>query len=79
MRFGAVPIPIFLPLRCVEEIAEGFCDIASLFRRFSKKINTGVSVFDNLLRLIREQGPLDLVDVDVTNPDSRVKIKILLR
>ena len=77
MRIGWVRIPILLPLRCLEEVVEGICDILSLFH--IKKAIAAVSVVDTALMLLRTHGPLDLVDVDVKSPESRVKIRILLR
>ena len=76
MRFGPVPIPILLPLRCLEEVIEGISDLLNIF---SRKAFTCISAIETALMLLRTYGPLDLVDVDITSPSGRVKIKVLLR
>ena len=79
MRIGFFPIKIVFPLRCLDEVVEGVCDILSLFRWVSRKALAAVAVIEAAFTALRAQGPFDLVDVDVKSPDARVKIKILLR
>lgn len=78
-RIGYVPIPVLFPLRCPEEVAEGFLDILSLFKRVSKKAYPAMLGIENALMLLRNYGPLDVMDVDIKSPETRVKIKMLLR
>lgn len=79
LRIGRFALPILLPLRCAHEIIEGFGDFTSLFKRISKKPHMGIHAAEAALLAVKEHGPLDLIDIDVTSPDARVKIKILMR
>ena len=78
-RIGFFTLPIVLPMRCAHEIVEGFMDFLSLFRWCSGKAYGYLQIAESALLLVKDYGPLDLVDVDVTSPDARVKIKILTR
>lgn len=71
--------PIVLPIRCVNEVIEGFSDILSLFRWINKKAFKYISIVETVLQVIKEHGSLDLVDVAVKSPEEKVKIKILMR
>ncbi len=71
--------PIILPLRCINEVVEGFSDVLYLFRFISKKALDYISIVEAAVRIVREHGPLDLVDVAVKTPEEKVKIKILMR
>jgi hypothetical protein len=70
---------LLVPLRCVNEVLEGFTDMLSLFRRVSGKVFAGMYAAENMLMLVQSYGSLDLVDVDVKSPEARVKVKVLLR
>jgi hypothetical protein len=70
---------IIFPLRCFNEIVEGFCDILCLFKRISEKACAHLSAIEAALLLVKNYGPLDLVNVNVTSPNARVKVKLLLR
>lgn len=77
LRIGFFILPVVLPMRCLHEVVEGFSDFLSLFR--CKKARGHLKVVESALLLIKEHGPLDLVDVDVKSPEARVKIKMLTR
>lgn len=79
IRIGWFPFFMIVPLRCVNEVLEGFADILCLFRSVSKKIFAYLNMAENVLMLIQSYGTLDLVDVDVKSPEARVKVKVLLR
>lgn len=78
VRIKKFPIFILFPLRCLSEVIEGAQDILCLFR-VSNKAYTALSAVEAALMLLRDYGPLDFVDVDIKNPDARVKVKILMR
>jgi hypothetical protein len=79
MRIGWFPFFMIVPMRCLNEVLEGFTDILCLFRGISKKVFAAMDAAENVLMLIQSYGPLDFVDVDVKSPEARVKVKILLR
>jgi len=73
-----IPLAI-IPLRCFYEVVEGFLDIASLFLPLSKKLFRIATTINMLVEEVQDYGSLDFIDVDVTNKDERIKIKLLLR
>ena len=79
VRIKRFPIFILLPLRCVSEVIEGAMDILCLFKKVSRKACAALFAVESALMLIRDYGPLDIVDVNVTSPEARIKVKILLR
>ena len=79
VRIGFFTLPIVLPMRCAHEVVEGFMDIVSLFRWCGGKIYGYLKMAESALLLVKDYGPLDLVDVKVSSPDEHVKIKILTR
>lgn len=79
LRIGFFRLPIFMPLRCLQEVVEGFGDFLSLFRWIDKRPYGFLTVAEGALASLKDYGPLDLVNVDVKSPDARVKIKILMR
>ena len=79
MRIKAFPLLIAFPLRCLSEVTEGFSDLLCLFRRPAKKAFVGLSTVDNAIAMLRDYGPLDLVDVDSGDKEAHVKFKLLLR
>jgi hypothetical protein len=76
MRF---PIVLVFPLRCLDEVLEGWTDVLCLFKRACEKQFATLSAVDDALAMLRAYGPLDLVDIDAGGADGRVKIKLLLR
>ena len=54
-------------------------DVMSLFRWCASKAYNCLRIAESVLLLIKDYGPLDLVDVDISSPEARVKIKILTR
>lgn len=84
IRIGLFRMPIILPMRCLNEIIEGFLDILTPFRRFSKKAYGYLKMAEGAMKIFKDYEPLDLVDIDVTDSSvhdkpQRVKIKILTR
>jgi hypothetical protein len=79
VRIKKFPIFILFPLRCISEVIEGAQDILCLFRKVSKKAYIALNAVESALILLRDYGPLDFVDVDIIDPDARVKVKILMR
>lgn len=79
LRIGFFRLTIFMPLRCLQEVVEGFGDFLSLFRWIDKRPYGFLTVAEGALDSLKDYGPLDLVNVDVKSPDARVKIKILMR
>jgi hypothetical protein len=78
-RIKKFPVFILFPLRCLSEVIEGAEDILCLFGKKNKKAYAAVNAAGSALLLLRDYGPLDFVDVDVENPEGRVKVKILMR
>lgn len=76
LRIKRFALCIAMPLRCLAEVTEGFSDLLCLF---GKKAYTGISVADDALAMLRETGPLDLVEVDAGSREERVKVRLLLR
>ena len=79
MRIRAFPLYVAFPLRCISEVAEGLSDLLCLFKGASRKFWAGLSAADDAVAMLRDYGPLDLVDVDAGSPEGRVKFKFLLR
>ena len=79
MRIKAFPLIIAFPLRCLSEVTEGFSDLLCLFRGVSKKGFAGLSAADDAIAMLRDYGPLDLVDIDAGSKEAHVKLKLLLR
>ena len=79
MRIGFFVLPIILPMRCAHEVVEGFMDFLSLFRWAGGKAWGYLKMAESALLIVKDYGPLDLVNVDVSSPEERVKIKILTR
>jgi hypothetical protein len=76
LRIKRFPLRIAMPLRCLAEVTEGFTDLLCLF---GKKASAGISVADDALAMLRDYGPLDLVDVDAGSKSEHVKVRLLLR
>lgn len=79
MRIKAFPLIIAFPLRCLSEVTEGFSDLLCLFKRPAKKAFIGLSTADDAIAMLRDYGPLDVMDVDAGSKEDRVKFKLLLR
>ena len=79
VRIGWFPFIVVFPLRCFAEVIEGYADILCLFRFVSHKVWAGITFLENLVALIRNYGPLDLVNVDVQSPEGSVHVRFLLR
>ena len=79
VRIKRFPLFIIMPLRCLSEVVEGAMDILCLFKRIGKKAYNAVYAIESALMLVKDFGSLDIINVDITSPDARVKIKILLR
>lgn len=79
MRIGWFPFFMIVPFRCLSEVLEGFTDILCLFRRVSGKVFAATDAAENVLMLLQSYGPLDFVDVDIKSPETRIKVKVLLR
>jgi len=79
MRIIRFPIFLVFPLRCLDEVIEGWTDILCLFKRSCGKAYSALSLADDALGILRAYGPLDLADIDAGNSDGRVKIRLLLR
>jgi hypothetical protein len=79
IRIKSFPLFMAFPLRCLSEVAEGLTDLLCLFGRANKKFWGGLSAADDTLAMLRDYGPLDLMDVDARGREGRVKIKMLLR
>jgi len=77
--FGAFRLPIITPLRCVHEVLEGFMDFLALFAWAGKKPMRALGMVEVALLAIKDYGPLDLVDIDVHDKGTRVRIKVLTR
>ena len=78
-RIKAFPLFMAFPLRCLAEVTEGLSDLLCLFGRANKNFWAGLSAVDDALAMVRDFGPLDLMDVDAGGKEGRVKIKLLLR
>jgi hypothetical protein len=78
-RIGCFPLFIVFPLRCLDEVMEGWTDVMCLFRRANAKAFAALSAVDDALAMLRAYGPLDMVDVDVAGNDEHVKVRLLLR
>lgn len=79
-RINKFRIPfLVLPIRCFHEVVEGFLDIMSLFRLFSKKPYSIALMVQLFIAELQDYGSLDLIDIDVLNKNERVKIKFLMR
>lgn len=80
IRIKLFALPIILPIRCAHEVIEGFMDFLSLFRWAGRKAYDMLSIAEAALLVVKDYGPLDLVDVDVkSHADGRVKVKIITR
>jgi len=79
VRIVRFPIFLVFPLRCLEEVIEGWTDVLCLFKRVWEKGFATLSAIDDALAMLRAYGPLDLVDIDAGGTDGRVKIRLLLR
>jgi len=79
VRIIRFPLLLVFPLRCLDEVAEGWTDILCLFRRVCAKAFAALSVVNDALAMLRACGPLDLADIDVASADGRVRIRLLLR
>jgi hypothetical protein len=77
VRVWAWPLVILFPLRCIAEILEGLSDILCLCRR--TKAGQFLATLENIHAQVRDYGPLDLVDVDVTSHEARVRVRVLTR
>ena len=75
MRIGWFPFIVVFPLRCFAEVIEGYADILCLFRFVSNKVWAGITFLENLVALIRDYGPLDLVNVDVQSPEGSGRVR----
>jgi len=73
-----MPLALF-PIRCFNEIVEGFTDFLSLFRLFGEKPFTICSIIRLFVVELQAYGKLDLLDIDVVNKTDKVKIKCLMR
>jgi hypothetical protein len=76
MRF---PLFIVFPLRCIDEVAEGWTDVMCLFRRANAKVFAALSAVDDALAMLRAYGPLDVADINVAEREGRVRLRLLLR
>ncbi len=79
MRIKAFRMYLALPLRCLSEVTEGFSDLLCLFKGASRKGFAGLSAADDAIAMLRDYGPLDLVDVDAGSKEGSVKVKLQLR
>ena len=77
VRIGFFPLVIFLPLRCLAEVIEGFSDILCLFK--GERVQWLTALLENIFAQVREYGPLDLADIDVKTPDASVRVRVLMR
>lgn len=68
---------MFLPLRCFAEIIEGLSDLICLFKR--TKASQFMAMLENIQEQVRDFGPVDLADVDVSSRGMRLRIRLLVR
>lgn len=79
MRIMRFPIFLAFPLRCIDEVLEGWTDIMCLFKRTNATAFATLSAVDDALAIVRAHEPFDLADIDAGGRDGRVRIRLLLR
>lgn len=79
MRIKAFRMYIALPMRCLSEVTEGFSDLMCLFKGVSRKGFAALSAADDAIAMLRNFGPLDVLDVDAGSKEGSVKVKLQLR
>jgi len=80
-KVGRHGIPLaVLPIRCFQELLEGFGDIVALFKPATRKILRGLDVAAVTIDELQAYGKLDVVDIAAPGDnDLPVNIKILMR
>ncbi len=68
-----------LPFRCLDESIEGIMDILSLFRPFSKKALSAVTMLQVFFDELRAYGRLDMINVKAHSDNHPVHVSLLLR
>ena len=76
-RFG-IPLAV-LPIRCFNEIFEGFGDILALFKPLTGKLLFGMDTVQLAFEEMQAYGKLDIVDIAVNGDGGPVNIRLLMR